>query len=98
MSGGGVSDVGIYMFEDWARVIRPHNPLLAEMMFDMYEVIRAYDYWLAGDSGTDRVSKVWGEFRDKWLKEDTPQIEESLRQAMEDIIRSWKTGSMRELW
>lgn len=98
MSGGGLTDYGggIYMFEDWARTIRRHNPVLADMMGDMYELLRAYDYWLAGDCGTDRIDEVWNRFRDTWLKPDNPHIEETLRDAMEAIIGSWKHGSMGE--
>lgn len=98
MSGGGLGDCGPYMVEDWAGGIRPHNPVLADMMDDMYEVLTAYDHWLAGDCGADKVETEWGAFRDRWLDRDGPQVEGSLRQAMEGIIRSWRTGHTREEW
>lgn len=88
--------MGIYMFEDWARIIRPHNPLLADVMFDMYEVIRAYDYWLAGDTGEDSVEKAWKLFRDKWVDVDDDVIVDILTERMVKLIESIEKGHQGE--
>ena len=48
MSGGGITDHcyagGLYLIKDWANNVKMENPVLANMMEDMYEVLHSYDY------------------------------------------------------
>lgn len=87
---------GLYALQDWARVVKRHNPVLADMMEDMYELLHTYDYWLAGDYGESRVEKDWAEFRDKWLTNDTANIKEVLMDNMRGMIESFEKGHTYE--
>ena len=96
MSGGGLSDYSenskLYMIEDWARFVRPENPILADLMTDLKKVLDAYDYYLAGDSGAERVEKAWKKFSDKWLSQDLEKLKPIVMERCREIIDSVISG------
>lgn len=69
MSGGALTDYrhNLYQLKEWACRIRPENPLLAEMMNDLYDLLGEYDMYISGDAGRDPVGRAWDGFRGKWM-------------------------------
>lgn len=80
MSGGHLTDhyYNLGCLEDWATVIeREANPLLAEQMRDLYNLLNLYDYYLSGDTDEDVIQSGWEAYRDKWFgmnKEELKQV------------------------
>ena len=92
MSGGGITDHcyagGLYLIKDWANNVKMENPVLADMMEDMYEVLHSYDYYLAGDYGEEKVEKEWKKFSDKWLSKDLEKLKPIVMERCVEIIDS----------
>lgn len=92
MSGGGITDDcyagGLYLIKDWANKVKMENPVLANMMEDMYDVLHSYDYYLAGDYGEDDVEKAWKKFSDKWLSKDLEKLRPIVMKRCTEIIDS----------
>ena len=99
MSGGGLSEYGetrLYIIDDWARYLRSENPVLAELLTDLRKVLDAYDYYLAGDSGAERVENAWKKFSEKWLSQDLEKLKPIIMERCRELIDSLLTGHMRE--
>ena len=100
MSGGGITDHcyagGLYLIKDWANNVKMENPVLADMMEDMYDVLHSYDYYLAGDSSAERVEKAWKKFSDKWLSKDLDKLRPIIMERCIEIIDSVLSGHVRE--
>lgn len=99
MSGGGLSEYGetrLYIIDDWARYLRSENPVLAELLTDLRKVLDAYDYYLAGDSGAERVERAWKAFSEKWLSQDLEKLKPIIMERCRELIDSLLTGHMRE--
>ena len=100
MSGGGITDHcyagGLYLIKDWANNVKMENPVLADMMEDMYEVLHSYDYYLAGDYGEEKVEKEWKKFADKWLSKDLEKLRPIIMERCIEIIDSVLSGHVRE--
>lgn len=98
MSGGGLSDWDensrLYIMDDWIRHVRQENPLLADMMVDMKKLLEAYDYYIAGDSGAERVEKAWAKFSEKWLSKDLERLKPLVMERCRDLINSVISGHM----
>ena len=96
MSGGGITDHcyagGLYLIKDWANEVKMENPVLANMMEDMYDVLHSYDYYLAGDYGEDDVEKAWKKFSDKWLSKDLERLRPIVMKRCTEIIESVLKG------
>ena len=92
MSGGGLSDWDensrLYIMDDWIRHVRQENPLLADMMVDLKKLLEAYDYYMAGDSGVDRIQKEWKRFSEKWLSKDLEKLRPIVMKRCTEIIDS----------
>ena len=99
MSGGGLSEYGetrLYIMDDWAKYLRLENPVLAELLTDLRKVLDAYDYYLAGDSGAERVEKAWKAFSEKWLSKDIEKLRPIIMERCREMIESLILGHMRE--
>ena len=94
MSGGGLTDYtgGLYQLRDWANTIELHNPTLSELLRDLYDLLHAYDYWLAGDYGSDDVEEAWKKFKVKWMDIDFEKIRPILMSRCVEIINSFEKG------
>ena len=89
MSGGVLTDYGsssISSIYDWARIIERENPLLAEQMRDLGELLGRYDYYLAGDIGEDSIQKAWEKYRTKWIEIDTEKVEQVMFEKCLDLV------------
>ena len=78
--------------DDWIRHVRPENIILADMMEDLKDVLQAYDYYLAGDSGEERVEKAWKKFSDKWLSKDLGKLKPIIMERCRELIDSVISG------
>ena len=98
MSGGGLTEygTGLYVLTEWADRVRPQNPMLAEMMQDLYVLLHSYDYYLAGDYGEEAVEKAWKKFADKWLSKDMDKLRPIIMERCIEIINSVLTGHTKE--
>ena len=99
ISGGGLTDhtVGsLWILTGWGRIVGQHNPTLQILMADLYNVLTAYDYWLAGDTGEDSVEKAWKRFRGKWIDVDTDVVTDILTERMVKLIGSFELGHQGE--
>lgn len=99
MSGGGLSEYGetrLYIMDDWAKYLRLENPVLAELLTDLRKVLDAYDYYLAGDSGAERVERAWKAFSEKWLSKDIEKLRPIIMERCREMIESLILGHMRE--
>ena len=99
MSGGGLSEYGetrLYIMDDWAKYLRLENPVLAELLTDLRKVLDAYDYYLAGDSGAERVERAWKAFSEKWLSQDLEKLRPIIMERCREMIESLILGHMRE--
>lgn len=87
---------GLWILAEWGRIIGQHNPVLQVLMADLHNVLTAYDYWLAGDTGEDSVEKAWKLFRDKWIDVDDDVIVDILTERMVKLIESIEKGHQGE--
>ena len=78
---GGAFDYNHFWLEDWAKLVEPENPLLAEQMRDLCELLGSYDYYLSGDTEGEEIEKAWIKYRNKWI--DAPV--DHVGKKMEDI-------------
>ena len=69
MSGGALTNCehNLFVLGDWADRVEAENPLLAEHMRDLYDLLYKYDYYMSGDIGKDEVFKAWEAFHTKWF-------------------------------
>ena len=94
MSGGGLTgyEHDLYRLCDWANAVEKDNPLLAEQMRDMANLLGRYDYYLAGDIGNDAISKAWETYRSKWIQMDTEKVRQVLFEKCMDLVDSTIKG------
>jgi len=65
MSGGYLENY--YSLKEWASDVKNDNPMLQDLLKDLYEVLYRYDYYRCGDSSKEDYLKEWGTFSNKWL-------------------------------
>ena len=98
MSGGVLTDYrhNLYLLKEWAGRIESQNPLLAEQLCDLYELLGKYDYFLSADIGEERIQEAWAEYRDKWLGIGSDRLREMViaeaKARVDDYIQSVERG------
>lgn len=94
MSGGGLTDYsgGLYNLEEWARVMESYNPLLSKQMYDLYDLLNRYDYYLAGDIGKDAIAEAWEKYRSKWIDIDTEKVVEIMFDKCLELVNTVIVG------
>lgn len=93
---GGAFNYKEYWLGDWARQIEPENPLLAEQMRDMCELLGRYDYYLCDDIGKKEIEKAWTKYRDKWIEMDTERIETMMFEKCLEMVDSMIKGYRKD--
>lgn len=92
MSGGSIGDYGYLSMGEWAAAVEPENPVLAELVRDMGDLLHDYDWYISGDTGRDDAEASWQAFKAKWLA--GADIEPIVRRILEDtedsIIHGWR--------
>ena len=95
MSGGALTDYGydgsIGNLSQWARRIRPHNPILADHMVRLEYLLDRYDYYLSGDIGEEDIEKEWKEFLSFSIN-DEESMKKSILKECEGIIDTMLKG------
>ena len=100
-SGGALTEYthNLSDIKDWARQIERHNPLLAQQLDDMYDLLDRYDYYLSGDIGEDGIQKAWKKYCDKWINIDTEKVEQVMFEKCLDLVdRMIKGYAKNEDW
>lgn len=98
MSGGVLTDYhhNLYLLKEWAKRIEPQNPLLAEQLYDLHQLLSRYDYFLSDDIGEERIQEAWAEYRDKWLGIGSDKLREMViaeaKARVDDYIQSVERG------
>ena len=102
MSGGVLTDYrhNLYLLNEWAKRIESQNPLLAEQLYDLYELLDRYDYYLSDDIGDERIQEAWAKYRDKWLGIGSDKLREMViaeaKARVDDYIQSVERGYITE--
>lgn len=98
VSGGHLTEntCGLYQLEEWASQVEHENPVLAELLRDLRNLLDRYDLWLSGDIGADDVSADWGSFRDGWFSDDPGTVERILTERMTAVLESFRKGHTTE--
>ena len=100
-SGGALTEYthNLSDIKDWARQIERHNPLLAQQLDDMCDLLYRYDYYLSGDIGEDDIQKAWKKYCDKWINIDTEKVEQVMFEKCLDLVdRMIKGYAKNEDW
>lgn len=89
MSGGALTgyewDLG--RLQEWAGKVEEANPLLAEQMGDLYDLLVVYDYYLSGDWSESTVGEAWGKYRAKWMGMDSEaMVDHIVEKAKADFL------------
>lgn len=98
MSGGALTDYhyDIYKLNDWADALEKENRLLAENMRDMSTVLTAYDMYMSGDWGEERVEQEWEKYRSKWFHLTNEDLQKFISNLMDENIYGLCHGRKRE--
>lgn len=98
MSGGHLTENtgGLYQLDEWASSVEHENPVLAELLRDLRDLLDRYDLWLSGDIGSDGLRGDWAAFRDRWLSDDPVNIENILTSRMTAVLESFRNGHTTE--
>lgn len=88
MSGGALTDYhyDIYKLDDWADALDNENRLLADNMRDLSKVLTAYDMYLSGDWGEDRVEEEWEKYRSKWFHISNEDLQRFVSRLMDENV------------
>lgn len=88
MSGEAMED--LWRMEEWAREIDRENPLLAKLVREMRGLLDDYNYYVSGDTGSDKAEKAWSEFRSRWLSGSMEKVLEELLVSVEhSVLHGW---------
>lgn len=95
MSGGALTDYGcdgsITDLSQWAKRIRPHNPILADHLERLERLLDRYDYYLSGDIGEEDIEKEWKGFLSFSIN-DEDSMKASILKECENIIDTMLKG------
>ena len=98
MSGGALTDYcgGLTSMLDWAHKLERDNPLLAQQIRDLYVLLDAYDRYLSGDTGDERIEAAWGKYHEKWFKVTPEKLSEMIltdaKAEVDAYLESVRTG------
>ena len=99
MSGGALTDYGydgsIGYLSDWAKRIRPHNPILADHMERLRELLGRYDYYLSGDIGEEDIEKAWKEFLSYSINDEESMryvIMKECKEIIDSALKGYREG------
>lgn len=103
MSGGYLTDYGRYSIsavDEWAEKIEPQNALFAEQLRAMRKMLDAYDLFMSGDIGEDKLTAEWTAYAAKWLDFDTKTVGELVKGILEKVAEGITNGCRKgeERW
>lgn len=76
MSGGHFDcDYSYFNLGDFAKKIREEgNILFAELVKDVANLLKEYDWWKAGDTSREDFMKAWKSWQDKWQDNTSEEL------------------------
>lgn len=94
MSGGKLTDYqhDLYKLGDWADKLEKENPLLAQQMRDLLELLTAYDKYLSGDIDDKDIEGAWEKYRKKWIHMNDSTVVLTLFDACLELVNAAVKG------
>ena len=87
MSGGHFDYADSNLYEWSVQVRRDGNPLLAELLHDIGDLLHEYDWWQSGDAGRERWLKAWKCWQKKWMGGSVNEMAiDSIRDTLRQMI------------
>ena len=87
MSGGHFDYADSRLYEWSAKVRRDGNPLLADLLHDIGDLLHEYDWWQSGDTGREEWLGAWNGWQEKWMKGYVKEMAiDSVRDAFRQMI------------
>lgn len=66
---------------------------ISELIFDVFDLIHAYDWYASGDTGEDSWLTAKDAFKKKWLKRDNGRvkriIDNAIDEAREELYKTY---------
>lgn len=86
MSGGHFDcDYDYFKMHDWAkRIQQDGNPLFADLLRDVGNLLHSYDWWKSGDTSREDWLKDWKAFLNKWTGSSVKDLSDK---QIEDYVR-----------
>ena len=84
MSGGHFDYADSRLYEWSQQVLHDGNPLLAELLHDIGDLLHEYDWWMSGDTGRERWLKAWTGWQRKWMNGNAVELSVD---AIRDVLR-----------
>ena len=84
MSGGHFDYVDKKLYNRSEQVRQDGNPLLAELLHDLGDLLHEYDWWISGDTGRERWLEAWTNWQNKWMNGDSSELSFD---AITDVLR-----------
>ena len=55
------------------------------MIWDVFDLIHAYDWYASGDTGEEKYLKAKADFKKKWLKHDESRVQMVIDDAIDEV-------------
>ena len=82
---GGHFDYENSRLYDWSVQVRTDgNPLLADLLHDIGDLLHEYDWWKSGDTSREKWLEAWKGWQEKWMK---GSVKEMVIDSLKDEIR-----------
>lgn len=105
MSGGRFDYVDsrckseIFGWDDKCRNIFEDREI-SELIWDVFDLIHAYDWYSSGDTCEDTYLKAKAEFKKKWLKHDENRvqmvIDNAIDEVRQELYKTYGVGQMEK--
>ena len=84
MSGGHFDYMDRRLYEWSSQVRMDGNPLLADLLHDLGDLLHEYDWWKAGDTGREKWLNAWDAWKKKWMNGNATDL---TIDAVRDMVR-----------
>ena len=87
MSGGYFDYADSKLYQWSAQVRRDGNPLLADLLHDIADLLHEYDWWQSGDSSRESWLKAWKHWQEKWMNGSVSEMAiDSVGDALRQMV------------
>ena len=84
MSGGHFDYMDRRLYEWSSQVRMDGNPLLADLLHDLGDLLHEYDWWKSGDTGREKWLNAWDAWKKKWMNGNVTDL---TIDAVGDMVR-----------
>lgn len=74
---------------DWDNKWRGNNVFedreISEMIYDMFNLMHDYDWYISGDTGSEDYEKSKAKFRKKWLGTPRVRVQRTIDTALDEL-------------